>query len=204
MAETTAEGRQMTAETQEMATEPKTKAEGPDEAAESQPVEVPPEVAEARRALDLSRQNATAELDELVPSLRRSLDFPAKFRRDPVRTAGIVGGAAFLLLGGPRRTARAVEKRFFPRRAMSPPRLVPKNVEKTLDRLEPGNREYVSGHLERDFAAYLKKEHPAEPADARRSLWRTYDLLLGSVGAAAMRELVKRLFDPPRGGPESE
>lgn len=184
MAETTAEGRQMTAEPQGLGSE-------------SRPVEIPTEVVEVRRTLEESRGQAEAELDELVPSLRRSLDFPAKFRRDPVRTAGVVGGAAFLLLGGPRRVARAAEKRFFPRRAMRPPRLLPKNVDKTLDRLEPGNRDYVRGHLERDFAAYLKKEHPTEPADARRSLWRTYDLLLASVGAVAMRELVKRLFEPP-------
>jgi hypothetical protein len=168
-----------------------------DTTAESRPVDEDQPVAEARRAVVDSRHRAGAELDELVPSLRRSLDIPAKLRRDPVRTLGITGGAAFLLLGGPRRVARAVEKRFFPRRAKRPPRLLPKDVDKTLDRLEPGDREYIRGHLERDFADYLRKEHPKEPADARRSLWRTYDLLLGSVGVAATRALVKRFFEAP-------
>lgn len=169
--------------------------------AEPQSLDEAEAVTEARQAVVRSRRQAEAELDELVPSLRRSLDIPAKLRRDPVRTLGITGGAAFLLLGGPRRVARAVEKRFFPRRAMRPPRLLPKDVDKTLDRLEPGEREYVRGHLERDFADYLRKEHPKEPADARRSLWRTYDLLLGSVGVAATRALVKRFFDAPQDEP---
>jgi hypothetical protein len=29
-------------------------------------------------------------------------------------------------------------------------------------------------------------------------LWKTYDLLLGIVGAAAARELVKKLFEVPQ------
>ena len=169
-----------------------------DTTAESRPVDEDQPVAEARQAVLESRRQAEAELDELGPSLRRSLDIPTKLRRDPVRTLGVTGGAAFLLLGGPRRVARAVEKRFFPRRAKRPPRLLPKDVDKTLDRLEPGDREYVRGHLERDFADYLRKEHPKEPADARRSFWKTYDLIVGIVGAAAARELVKKLFEIPQ------
>lgn len=156
-----------------------------------------PEVAEALEAVRASRRGMSDELDELAPALRRSLDFPTKIRRNPVRTAGIVGGATFLLLGGPRRVASAVEKRFFPRRAERPPTLLPKDVDKALDRLEPGERERVHAHLERDFAAYIKKEHPREPKDARRSLWNTYDVLLATVGARAAQELVKRLFESP-------
>ena len=185
MADAAAEARKMTTEAREMT-------------AEARQVDIPDEVADARRALQESRRAAHAELDELGAAVRRSLDFPAKIRRDPVRTLGIVGGAAFLLLGGPRRVAAVVEKRFFPRRAKRPPRLLPKDVDKTLDRLEPGDRDYVRGHLERDFAAYLRKEHPTEPADARRSLWKTYDLMLSIVGAAAARELVKKLFEVPK------
>ena len=67
-----------------------------------------------------------------------------------------------------------------------------------MDKLEPDQRELVEAHLERDFAAYMNKEHPAEPANARQSLWRTYDLMVGIVGAAAARELVKKLFEIPQ------
>jgi hypothetical protein len=126
------------------------------------------------------------------------VDIPAKVRRNPVRTAGLAGGAAFLLLGGPRRVAKAAEKRFFPKRYARVPTVLPKEVDKALAKLEPAQREQVRAHLERDFVKYLQREHPIEPANARQSIWKTYDLLVGIVGAAAARELVKRLFEIPR------
>ena len=67
-----------------------------------------------------------------------------------------------------------------------------------MAKLDPEQRELVEAHLERDFAAYMNKEHPSEPANARQSVWKTYDLLLGIVGAAAARELVKKLFEVPQ------
>ena len=159
--------------------------------------------AEARQEVVRARRGVEAELDQLASSTRAALDIPAKVRRHPVETAGVAGGAAFLLLGGPRRVARAAERRFFPERANRPPKLLPKDVDQALRKLPPGDREMIEGHLEKDFAAYLRKEHTDEPADARRSVWRTYDLLLGTVGAAAARELVKRLFAVPQ-EPEGE
>ncbi len=153
--------------------------------------------AQARQELEDARRGVATELTQLGASTRAALDIPAKVRRNPVMTAGAAGGAAFLLLGGPRRVAQAVEKRFFPRRWARVPKLLPKEVERTLDRLPAEDQEHVRGHLERDFATYLKKEHAKEAANARQSIWRTYDLLLGSVGTRAARELVKKLFEVP-------
>ena len=76
--------------------------------------------------------------------------------------------------------------------------MLPKDVERSIAKLPAGDQEMVRAHLERDFAAYLQKQHPAEPANARQSAWKTYDLLVGIVGAAAARELVKRLFEIPQ------
>ena len=154
--------------------------------------------AEARQEVEDARRGAEKELDDFGTATRAALDFPAKVRRNPIRTAGLAGGAAFLLLGGPKRAAKAAEKRFFPRRAEKRERALPKNVQQTLSRLEPQEREKVEAHLERDFAAYLNKEHPAEPANARQSFWKTYDLLLGVGGVAAARELIKRLAEIPK------
>lgn len=151
--------------------------------------------AEARQELEDARRGVATELVQLGASTRAALDIPAKVRRNPVKTAGAAGGAAFLLLGGPRRVARAVEQRFFPRRAARIPSLLPKDVERTIARLPQEEQERVRAHLERDFATYLKKEHAKEPVHARQSAWRTYDLLLGTVGARAARELVKKLFE---------
>src|SRR3954467_3956072 len=123
--------------------------------------------AEARQQLIDARRNAESELDKLGSSTRAALDFPAKIKRHPVETVGVLGGVAFMLLGGPKRVAKAGERRFFPERADRPPAVLPKDVDKTLKRLPEEDREQVRAHLERDFAAYLKKEHVADAAGGR-------------------------------------
>jgi hypothetical protein len=154
--------------------------------------------AEARQEVEAARQGLSNELDELGSSARAAVDIPAKVRRNPARTVGVAGGAAFLLLGGPKRLAKAAEARFFPKRQVQRDRALPKDVQKTVSKLPAEDREQVEAHLERDFASYLKKEHPTEPANARQSAWKTYDLFLGIVGAAAARELVKKFFEVPQ------
>jgi hypothetical protein len=155
------------------------------------------QTADARKQVAEARRQASAELDTLGSSTRAALDFPAKIKRHPVETVGVLGGTAFLILGGPKRVAKAVERRYFPERANRPPTLVPKDVDKTLARLPEEDREHVRAHLERDFASYLAKEHVSDAATARQSFWKTYDLLVGIVGAAATREMVKRALEVP-------
>src|SRR3954452_20097798 len=155
------------------------------------------ETAEARQRVVDARRAAETELDTLGSRTRAPLDFPAKIKRHPVETVGVVGGAAFMLLGGPKRVAKAAERRFFPVRANRPPTLLPKDVDKTLKRLPEEDREHVRAHLERDFAAYLQKEHVADASTGRQSFWKTYDMLIGIVGAAATREMVKRALEVP-------
>src|SRR3954452_559994 len=155
------------------------------------------ETAEARQHVVDARRAAEAELDTLGSSTRAALDFPAKIKRHPVETVGVLGAAAFMVLGGPKRVAKAGERRFFPERANRPPTLLPKDVDKTLKRLPEEDREHVRAHLERDFAAYLKKEHVADASTGRQSFWKTYDMLIGIVGAAATREMVKRALEVP-------
>ncbi len=154
--------------------------------------------AEARQEVENARRGVEKELDNLGTAARAAVDIPAKVRRNPVRTVGLAGGAAFFLLGGPKRLAKAAEARVFPKRAARVPSVLPREVDATINRMEPEQREKVRGHLERDFATYLRKEHSEEPANARRSLWRTYDILVGVVGVAAGRELVKKLFEIPK------
>ena len=161
-------------------------------------------VAEARKGIEAARAGVETELDELNASVRSAIDIPAKIKRNPVPTVGVAGGAAFLLLGGPRRVAKSVEKRLFPKRYTRPPKVLPRDIERTLDRLPEEDRELVRGHLERDFAAYLKAEHAKDPPNARTSAWKTYNLLLGTVGARAARELVKKLFEAPAREPRDE
>ncbi len=153
--------------------------------------------AEARQKVADARRATESELDTLGMSTRVALDFPAKIKRHPVETVGVVSGAAFLLLGGPKRVAKSAERRFFPERANRPPTLLPKELDKTLKRLPEENEAQVRAHLERDFAAYLQKEHVADASTGRQSFWKTYDLLVGVVGAAATREFVRRALEVP-------
>ena len=153
--------------------------------------------ADARQKVADARRNTEAELDTLGSSARAALDFPAKIKRHPVETVGLLGGTAFLVLGGPKRVAKRAERRFFPARANRPPTLLPKDVEKTLNSLPEEDREQVRAHLERDFSNYLRKEHVKDAATGRQSFWKTYDLLVGIIGAAAARELVKKALEVP-------
>jgi hypothetical protein len=153
--------------------------------------------AEARQQVADARRATAAELDTLGTSARAALDFPAKIRKHPLQTAGVLGGAAFMVMGGPKRVARAAEERFFPKRGLRPPKLMPKDLEKTLDRLPEEDRELIGAHLERDFAAYLKKEHVRDAATGRQSFWKAFDLLVAVLGAAATRELVRRALSVP-------
>ena len=160
-----------------------------------------PEVAQARKELLEARGALEEELDGLADATRSALDIPAKVRRNPVKSVALAGGAGFLLLGGPRRVLKAATSRFLPQRRDPFDGLLPKEVDRILRDSgayrEPGVREA----LEADFADYLrgKGKHP-EPPTARRSLWRTYDTLVGPLGTVGARVLVERLFaaDPQR------
>ena len=152
-------------------------------------------VADARQAVVDARTAVEKELDDLGLATRAAFDIPAKIRRNPVRTVGVGAGAAFLLLGGPKRVLKQVEHRVFPKRRYR--KLTPDEIDRAIDRLGEDDRENARAHIERDFASYLEKTHPREQPNARKSLWGTYDTLMGIVGTAAARELVKRFIDVP-------
>jgi hypothetical protein len=152
-------------------------------------------VADARQALVDARLAVEKELDDLGLAAKAAVDIPAKIRRNPVRTVGLGAGAAFLLLGGPKRVLRQVEHRVFPKRRYR--KLTPEEIDRAIDRLGEEDRENQRAHIERDFASYLEKEHAKEQPNARRSFWGTYDTLMAIVGTAAARELVKRFLEVP-------
>jgi hypothetical protein len=153
-------------------------------------------VADARQAVVDARLAVEKELDDLGIATKAALDIPAKIRRNPVRTVGIGAGAAFLLLGGPKRVLRQVEHRVLPKRRYR--KLTPTEVDRAIDRLGDEDQERVRAHIERDFASYLEKQHAKEQPNARKSFWGTYDTLMAIVGTAAARELVKRFLEVPQ------
>ncbi len=109
----------------------------------------------ARVRVLAARDTLGEEIDALEASARAAVDIPARIRRSPARAAGVAGGAAFLVLGGPKRLFGAARRAFFGAPATLPTRMLPDEIEKTLRELgDDGGK--VRGALERDFAAYTR------------------------------------------------
>jgi hypothetical protein len=143
----------------------------------------------ARDRVLAAREALGAELETLEASARAAADVPAKIRRNPVRTAALVGGTGFVVLGGPRRLFRAAKRAVRGEPEPLPKSLLPDEVEKSLRKLgDDGAR--VRGVLERDFAAYA--------AQAQKERARLRTLLLLTVArpflAGATKQAVGWLF----------
>ena len=89
------------------------------------------QVAQARQAVVDARLAVEKELDDLGLATQAAFDIPAKIRRNPVRTVGLGAGAAFLLLGGPRRVLKQVEHRVFPKRRYR--KLTPAEIDRAVE-----------------------------------------------------------------------
>ncbi len=139
----------------------------------------------ARDRVLAARAGLSDELETLEASARAAADVPAKIRRSPGKAAGIMGGAAFLALGGPRRVFRAGKRAVTGAPAPMPDSLLPDEIEKTLRKLG-GDGDKVRGALERDFAAYAKRAS-RDRAGLRTLLLLTVarPLLSGATKAAA-------------------
>lgn len=65
---------------------------------------------ETRVELEAQRARVRGTATRLEAATRQSLNIKALVGRHPIRTAGLVAGAAFFLLGGPHRSIRAVRR----------------------------------------------------------------------------------------------
>lgn len=139
----------------------------------------------ARSEVLAARAGLDEELVRLEASGRAAVDIPARLRREPAKVLGAAGGAAFLLLGGPKRVFKGVRKAIFGPEAELPKSMLPKEVEKTLRKLGPDG-EKVRGTLEREFADYLDEKAPQR---RERDLTGTAAVLLGGV----LRPVTERL-----------
>jgi hypothetical protein len=158
-----------------------------------------PEVAEALVRLQTARAEVETSLDQLSNATQSALDIPAKIRRNPVRTAALVGGAGFLLAGGPRRLARFAVNAVRPERPDPYAGLLPPQIEDVLRDVGLADDPEVRRALDQDFAEYLKSKGRYDPQpNAAASLWRTFDRVAGPLGTAAARILVQRLMEADR------
>ena len=125
---------------------------------------------EVRLACDgvlAAREGLDEELIRLEASVRAAVDIPSKVKRHPVKTAGLVGGAAFIALRGPRRVLRGTRNVIFGRPAPLPKSMLPREIDESLKRLgSDGDR--VRGLLEHEFASYLVATEPARRGKSLR------------------------------------
>jgi hypothetical protein len=122
------------------------------------------------------------ELETLEASARAAADVPAKIRRSPGKAAAIVGGTAFLALGGPKRVFRAGRRAVTGAPEPLPKSMLPEEVDKTLRKLGDDGAK-VRGALERDFAAYARQ--------ASRDRTRTRTLLVLTVARPLLSAATK-------------
>ena len=113
-----------------------------------------PEVIEAMAELEAARVNVSESLDQLTAASQSALDVPAKIKRNPVKTAALVGGTGFLLAGGPRRVVRFVGRRVFPQRPDPHAGILPPDIEKVLKDSGVAKDPDVRRALTKDFADF--------------------------------------------------
>ena len=150
----------------------------------------------ARDRVLAARAEFDAELHGLGTSARDAVDIPAKVRRNPAKAAAVVGGVGFVVLRGPQRLWRGVRSNVFGRRTPLPKRMLPKEIEKALDKLgDDGDK--VRGAIERDFADYVKQRQKERRAIPTVLLLAAARPLIG----AAARRAAEYLSAPPSEGP---
>ena len=149
----------------------------------------------ARDRVLAARASLGEELETLEASARAAIDIPARIKRSPAKAAAVVGGTAFLALGGPRRVFRVAKRAITGEPEPLPPSMLPKEIDKSLRALGDDGKK-VRGALERDFAAYAKQR--AKDRSGLRTLIVlsvARPLLAGAAKAAA-----GRLFTPDEEG----
>ena len=150
----------------------------------------------ARAEVLAARAGLDQELLRLEASGRAAVDIPARLRREPAKVLGAAGGAAFLLLGGPKRVFKGVRRAVLGPDADLPKSMLPKEVEKTLKKLGPEG-EKVRGTLEREFAAYLDEKAPQrQERDLGGAAVAIAAGLLKPVAQRVGKQLAERALDP--------
>jgi hypothetical protein len=150
----------------------------------------------ARAGVVAARAELQTELERLEAAARAAVDIPAKIRREPVKTAGLAAGLAFLVAGGPKRLFRRAKRAVVGPEADRPKSMLPDEVDKELRKLG-SDGERVRATLEREFAKYLE-EHREERE--KRDLGAVAALLLASLAkpltAQAAKRMAEQLLNP--------
>ena len=150
----------------------------------------------ARAKVVAARTGLEDEVVRLEAAGRAAIDIPARARREPVKVAAAIGGAAFLMLGGPRRLLGGMRRAVFGRGADLPKSMLPDEVEAVLRKLG-SDGDAVRAILEREFAAFLEERAEARrEADIAGVVGSLIGNLVRPASMRAGREFAEMLFAP--------
>lgn len=153
----------------------------------------------SRAEIVAARGELEHELDTLEASARAAIDIPARVRRDPVKAAGVAGGAAFLAVGGPRRVLRFVRRRVRGTPEPLPTELLPEQVERVVRSLGEDGKA-VRAALDREFSDYLagtRKER--ERRGFRAAAAQLFQTASTPIVRRAALNAAERLFNTDEG-----
>jgi hypothetical protein len=151
-----------------------------------------------------ARSSLAEETDRLKVSARNAVDIKGKVKRNPRRAVGVAAGAAFVVVGGPKKVLRAVKHRVVGKPDPLPPSLLPSEIDKAVRALGDDGAK-VRGALERSFAEFLDVSVPARKKAARRDVIQSMgkSVFLSSVTPVAARA-VREAYDRATGTSSSE
>jgi hypothetical protein len=154
----------------------------------------------ARAEVLAARGDLGGEIELFRVAAREAVDIPAKVKRAPGRSAAVVGGAAFVVLGGPRRVLRRVKRAVRGPQPELPVSMLPDEVEAALTKLG-SNGAAIRGTVEREFAAYLEQHSDKRASrDVRAALAESAAFLIRRTSRTVGPRLIARLLsDDPAG-----
>ena len=150
----------------------------------------------ARAEVVAARDGFAAEFERLGPATRTAVDVPAKIRKAPVQSAALAGGAAFLLLGGPKRALGRLNRLVRGEPEPLPKSMLPDEVERAVRALgSDGNQ--VRGALERSFAEYLDHQGSFTQRTVRSAGGDAIATIIRYVGRGVGISLLRRILAGP-------
>ena len=150
----------------------------------------------ARTEVLAARDGLEEEVVRLEAAGRAAVDIPARLRNDPLKVGGAAAGAAFLILGGPKRLFGGARRAIFGAPKPMPNSMLPDEIEKVLRTLGPDG-DKVRGTLEREFTRFLASRAPQRrDADVVGLAGGLIANALRPASVRAGREFAERLFDP--------
>jgi hypothetical protein len=172
---------------------------------------------ETRVELEAQRARVRATAQRLEAATRHALDLPARIRENPIQTAAMVGGIAFLALGGPRRVVRKVRQTVRGSDAERAYAALPGSLRALIDSTAPGRGD-TRDQARRQLALALhawredpKNRRRAErlasetlsPPGPSRALWSVLEIAGTTAAGILARRAVSRWLtgDPLRDVP---